>query len=71
MTALAVMLQTGFLTPPFGFALFYFKGIAGDSISTIELYRGIVPFVIIICLVVVLISIFPELVLWLPNRSSA
>jgi tripartite ATP-independent transporter DctM subunit len=71
MTCLAVTLQTGFLTPPFGFALFYFKGIAGESISTAEVYKGIVPFVLIILGVMVLISVFPEIVLWLPNRSKA
>jgi tripartite ATP-independent transporter DctM subunit len=71
MTCLAVMLQTCFLTPPFGFALFYFKGVAGDRIPTKDIYIGILPFVALIICVVVIITIFPDLVTWLPSRSRA
>jgi len=59
------------LTPPVGYALFYIKGVAGDSISTQEIYRGIIPFVIIIVLVTALLAVFPDLIMWLPNRSGA
>jgi len=71
MAITAVMLQTCFLTPPVGYALFYIKGVAGDSISTQEIYRGIIPFVIIIVLVTALLAAFPDLIMWLPNRSGA
>ena len=68
---LATMLQTCFLTPPFGYALFYFKGIAPKEITTQEIYAGVIPFVIIIILAVILLTIFPNLVMWLPNLSKA
>ncbi|MDR2935207.1 MAG: TRAP transporter large permease subunit [Candidatus Adiutrix sp.] len=68
---LATMLQTCFLTPPFGYALFYLKGIAPEEMTTQDIYAGIVPFVIIIVLVVALITAFPDLAMWLPNMSKA
>lgn len=57
-------LQTSFLTPPFGFALFYLRGIAPPGIKTTEIYRGAVPFIGIQLLGLILIMAFPELVLW-------
>ncbi|MFV8829250.1 TRAP transporter large permease [Alkalihalobacterium sp. APHAB7] len=66
-TCIALMLQTSFLTPPFGYSLFYVKGIVPDGISLGTIYRGVIPFVIIIVVVIVLVAIFPELVLWLPS----
>ncbi|MCL2001159.1 MAG: TRAP transporter large permease subunit [Planctomycetes bacterium] len=68
---LATMLQTCFLTPPFGYALFYLKGIAPKEMTTKDIYLGIVPFVVIILVVVVIISVFPQLVMWLPSISRA
>ena len=65
---LAINLQTSFLTPPFGFALFYLKGVAPKTVSTMDLYRGILPFVVIQLAVLVLIYFYPELVLWLPEQ---
>lgn len=70
-TSLAVMLQTCFLTPPFGYALFYFRGIAPSNITTEDMYKGIVPFVLIILIVIVIITLFPEVALWLPSKSKA
>jgi len=64
---IAVNLQTSFLTPPFGFALFYLRGVAPESIQTGEIYRGVIPFVIIQLALLALLSIFPELVTWLPS----
>ncbi len=64
---IAVNLQTSFLTPPFGFALFYLRGVAGDQITTGQLYRGVVPFIGIQLLLLVLLSLFPALVTWLPE----
>jgi tripartite ATP-independent transporter DctM subunit len=56
---LAMNLQTSFLTPPFGFALFYLKGVVGNSVKTLEIYRGVVPFIIIQFLVLMCILFFP------------
>ncbi|MDL2259495.1 TRAP transporter large permease subunit [Deltaproteobacteria bacterium OttesenSCG-928-K17] len=70
MAVLATMLQTCFLTPPFGYALFYLKGIAPKEMSTMDIYAGVIPFVLIIITVVILLTVFPELVLWLPNRTN-
>ena len=58
----AVNLQTSFLTPPFGFSLFYLKGAAGDSLQTTEIYRGVVPFIVLQLLILLLLIIFPRLV---------
>jgi len=65
---IAVNLQTSFLTPPFGFALFYLKGVAPPEIKTMDLYRGIIPFVLIQLAVLVLLFAFPQIILWLPAR---
>ncbi|MFN3615946.1 MAG: TRAP transporter large permease subunit [Rubrimonas sp.] len=64
---MAVNLQTSFLTPPFGFALFYLRGVAPPEISTMDIYRGVIPFVIIQLLALVLLAIFPALATWLPG----
>ena len=63
---IAVNLQTSFLTPPFGFALFYFRGIAPNSIKTIDIYKGVLPFVAIQIFVLLLIAKFPKIATWLP-----
>ncbi|WP_085992183.1 TRAP transporter large permease [Oceanobacillus senegalensis] len=62
-----VMLQTSFLTPPFGYSLFYVKGIVPDGINLLTIYKGIVPFVLIIVVVLAILMIFPNLALWVPN----
>jgi tripartite ATP-independent transporter DctM subunit len=64
---IAVNLQTSFLTPPFGFALFYLRGVAPDSVTTMDIYRGIVPYVLIQLLALALLALFPGLVTWLPK----
>lgn len=64
---IAVNLQTSFLTPPFGFALFYLRGVAPDSVSTRAIYAGVLPFVLIQLLLLVLMWWWPNLVLWLPT----
>ncbi|HEX9809104.1 MAG TPA: TRAP transporter large permease subunit [Alphaproteobacteria bacterium] len=63
----AVNLQTSFLTPPFGFALFYLRGVAPPSVTTLDIYRGIVPFVGIQILALVILALWPGLALWLPG----
>ncbi len=60
---IALNLQTSFLSPPFGFALFYLKGVAPPEITTGKLYRGVVPFLILQLLVVLLVFFFPEILL--------
>lgn len=62
----ALNLQTSFLTPPFGFSLFYLRGVAPDQVATKDIYRGILPFVGIQILMVVLVAIFPGICTWLP-----
>ncbi|NIZ02189.1 TRAP transporter large permease [Thalassospira lucentensis] len=64
---IAINLQTSFLTPPFGFALFYLRGVAPPSIQTMDIYRGIIPFVIIQMLGLCLVAGFPWLATWLPS----
>ena len=65
---IAINLQTSFLTPPFGFALFYLRGVAPPSITTAQIYRGAMPFVAIQLLALLLLAAFPALVTWLPDR---
>ena len=64
---IAMNLQTSFLTPPFGFSLFYLKGVAPPSITTGQIYRGIIPFIIIQLIGLTLIILFPEMSTWLPR----
>ncbi len=66
---MAVNLQTSFLTPPFGFALFYLKGIAPKEIKIQSIYAGIIPFVILQLIALVAVIIFPELALWLMRNT--
>ncbi|WIJ25706.1 TRAP transporter large permease [Devosia sp. RR2S18] len=62
-----VNLQTSFLTPPFGFALFYLRGVAPSRISTGMIYRGVIPFVILQIIALALLFTFPQLITWLPD----
>jgi len=64
---IGVNLQTSFLTPPFGFSLFYLRGVAPNSVSTMMIYRGAVPFVLLQIVAIVILFLFPALVLWLPS----
>jgi TRAP-type mannitol/chloroaromatic compound transport system permease large subunit len=64
---IAVNLQTSFLTPPFGFALFYLRGVAPPEVTTLQIYRGVVPFVTIQLLMLVLLALFPAMATWLPR----
>ena len=57
-------LQTSFLTPPFGFALFYLRGVAPEEVSTLQIYRGAVPFIAIQVVGLILIMLYPEMVTW-------
>ncbi len=64
---IAINLQTSFLTPPFGFALFYLRGVAPDSVATAEIYRGVIPFIVLQLLLLVALTMWPQLVTWLPS----
>jgi TRAP-type mannitol/chloroaromatic compound transport system permease large subunit len=68
---IAINLQTSFLTPPFGFALFYLRGVAPKEISTRHIYRGVIPFIIIQLIALLILSLWPELVTWLPNKINS
>lgn len=64
---MAINLQTSFLTPPFGFALFYLRGVAPTEVATMDIYRGVAPFIVIQLIGLGLIAYYPELVTWLPG----
>jgi TRAP-type mannitol/chloroaromatic compound transport system permease large subunit len=64
---MAVNLQTEFLTPPFGFALFYIRAVAPASVTTMQIYRGVVPFVVLQLVALGIVALFPALATWLPK----
>jgi tripartite ATP-independent transporter DctM subunit len=64
----AVTLQTSFLTPPVGFALFYLKGVCPPEVKMTDIYHGVVPFIILQLIALVLVFVFPEIVTWLPAK---
>ena len=64
---IAINLQTSFLTPPFGFSLFYLRSVAPDDIATAEIYRGVIPFVIMQLALMLLLALQPGLATWLPS----
>jgi TRAP-type mannitol/chloroaromatic compound transport system permease large subunit len=66
----AINLQTSFLTPPFGFALFYLRGVAPNSVQTGDMYKGVVPFIIMQILLMLMISVFPQIATWLPSQMT-
>jgi TRAP-type mannitol/chloroaromatic compound transport system permease large subunit len=65
---IGIIMQTSFLTPPFGFALFYLRGVAPPSVSTVTIYKGIIPFVIIQVAVFGIVWAYPKLATYLPNE---
>jgi len=64
---IAVNLQTSFLTPPFGFALFYLRGVTSDTVKTEQIYKGVIPFIIIQLGLLVLMAVWPSIITWLPS----
>ncbi len=64
---LAINLQTSFLTPPFGFSLFYLRGAAPDEVRTSDIYRGVIPFIMIQLLMLAMLAMWPGLSTWLPS----
>ena len=67
---IAVNLQTSFLTPPFGFSLFYLKAVAPESIKIQDIYRGVIPFVVMQLVTLALLAVFPQIVRWLPDMMD-
>ncbi len=67
---IAINLQTSFLTPPFGFALFYLRGVAPATIKTTQIYQGVMPFIAIQLMVMAMIAYWPVLATWLPHQLS-
>lgn len=65
---IAINLQTSFLTPPFGFALFYLRGVAPKEVSTSQIYRGVIPFIVIQLILMLILSLWPELATELPAK---
>ncbi|MFN7783991.1 MAG: TRAP transporter large permease subunit [Lysobacterales bacterium] len=68
---MAVNLQTSFLTPPFGFALFYLRGAVREGLATVDLYRGVLPFIALQLLLLLVLALWPELATWLPGELAA
>ena len=64
---IAVNLQTSFLTPPFGFALFYLRGVAPETVKTENIYKGVMPFIAIQLLLLIMLAFFPQISTWLPS----
>ena len=64
---IAINLETSFLTPPFGFALFYLRGVAPPEVTTGQIYRGVIPFIAIQVLGMIALAIWPDLATWLPE----
>jgi TRAP-type mannitol/chloroaromatic compound transport system permease large subunit len=64
---IAVNIQTSFLTPPFGFALFYLRGVAPPEVKTTDIYRGVIPFVIMQLAMLGILAAFPAMATWLPK----
>ncbi|MHA1546516.1 MAG: TRAP transporter large permease subunit, partial [Alphaproteobacteria bacterium] len=67
---IGVNIQTSFLTPPFGFALFYMRGVAPKSVKTTDIYRGVVPFIVLQLIGLAIVGFYPSLVNYLPTRVS-
>jgi len=65
---IAINLQTSFLTPPFGFALFYLRGVAPETVTTMDIYRGVIPFVLIQLIALCIVAYWTELATWLPGK---
>jgi len=65
---IAVNLQTSFLTPPFGFSLFYLRGVTPESVRTSAIYRGVLPFIVIQLLMLAVLATWPDIATWLPGR---
>jgi TRAP-type mannitol/chloroaromatic compound transport system permease large subunit len=68
---MALNLQTSFLTPPFGFALFYLRGAAPNDLATIDIWRGAIPFIGLQVLLIALVAAVPAIATWLPGLAAS
>ena len=64
---IAINLQTSFLTPPFGFALFYLRGVVPEEVTTIQIYKGVIPFIVLQLSMLAILALEPRLATWLPS----
>ena len=64
---ISLNLQTSFLTPPFGFSLFFLRGVSPKSVKTINIYKGVIPFIFIQVLAIIMVFVFPQIATWLPR----
>ena len=64
---ISMNLQISFLTPPFGYALFYFRRVAPESVKTLDIYRGILPFILLQIVALAIVFLVPDLATWLPD----
>lgn len=64
---MVIVMQTGFLTPPFAYSIFYLKGVAPPEIKTVDIYKGVIPFIVLQILAVIICWVFPDIILWLPR----
>ena len=67
---IGINMQTSFLTPPFGFALFYLRGVAPAFVKTLSMYKGVIPFILMQLLVLLVVAFSPRLVNYLPQRVT-
>jgi TRAP-type mannitol/chloroaromatic compound transport system permease large subunit len=65
-----VVLQTSFLTPPFAYTIFYLKGVAPPEVTLNHIYRGVVPFILLILVAVALFAVFPDILMWAPRAAT-
>ena len=64
---IAMVLQTSFLTPPFGFSLFYLRGVAPKEVTTIDIYKGVIPFVLMQLVAIIIVFLIPEIATIIPS----
>tara|TARA_Y100000741_G_scaffold268903_1_gene209141 strand:- start:239 stop:553 length:315 start_codon:yes stop_codon:yes gene_type:complete len=64
---IAMVLQTSFMTPPFGFSLFYLRGVAPKEVTTIDIYKGVIPFVLIQLVAIIIVFLIPEIATMIPS----
>jgi TRAP-type mannitol/chloroaromatic compound transport system permease large subunit len=68
---MAINLQTAFISPPVGFSLFYLQSVAPKEVSTVDINRGAIPFMVLQVIILILVMLFPQTVTWLVELSSA
>ena len=67
---ISLNLQTSFLTPPFGFSLFFLRGVAPKGVRTVNIYRGVIPFIFIQLIAIIVVFVFPQIATWLARLNN-